>query len=68
MPPTQQLKLNMCECGDLHLTYQSVTLHFAKEEFLHFAAQLNRMAMDVSRTAKYQHSIALTNTEGKILH
>ena len=68
MPPTQPLKLNMCECGDLHLTYRSVTLHFAREEFLRFSVQLNRMAMDVSRSPRHQHSMALTNTEGKDLH
>jgi len=32
MPPTQPLKLHMCECGDLHLRYRSVTLHFGRAE------------------------------------
>ena len=40
MPPPPQLKLNMCECGDLHLTYRSVTLHFGRADFLHFALQV----------------------------
>ena len=68
MPAIQSPKLNMCECGDLHLTYQTVTLHFAREEFLHFAVQLNRIAMDVSRKATHQHKMALTNTKGQNFH
>jgi hypothetical protein len=63
MPPTQLLKLNMCECGDLHLTYRSVTLHFEREEFLHFAVQVSRMATGVSRTTKLRQTMAFTNTK-----
>jgi hypothetical protein len=65
MPPTPQLKLNMCECGDLHLTYRSVTLYFEREEFLHFATQLSRMAEGVSRTPKLRQTMAFTNTKGQ---
>jgi hypothetical protein len=49
MLPSETLKLNLCDCGRLHLTYKSVTLHFEKEEFLHYAAHLSRMAMQISR-------------------
>jgi hypothetical protein len=68
MPPTQPLKLNMCECGDLHLTYRSVTLHFGRAEFLHFAVQVSRMATGVSRTPTLQHTTAFTNLKGKSFH
>lgn len=68
MPPTQPLKLHMCECGDLHLTYRSLTLHFAREEFLHFAIQVNRMATSVSRTPKLPQTMAFTNTKGQNFH
>lgn len=68
MSPTQPLKLNMCECGDLHLTYRSTTLHFAREEFLHFAVQVNRMATNVARTPKLRQTITLTNTKEQSFH
>ncbi|HNP59468.1 MAG TPA: hypothetical protein PKM72_01440 [Nitrospirales bacterium] len=51
MPPSQQLKLNVCDCSRIHLTYKSVTLHFEKEEFLAYAMQMTRMAAQVSNTA-----------------
>ena len=68
MAPTQMLKLNICECGDFHLTYRSMTLHFAREEFLHFAVQVNRMATSVSRTPKLRQPTALANTKGQNFH
>jgi hypothetical protein len=68
MPPTQPLKLHMCECGDLHLTYRSVTLHFAREEFLHFSTQVNRLATGVSRTPKVPKTTAFTHTKGQNVH
>lgn len=54
MPPSQQLKLNLCDCSRIHLTYGSITLHFEKEEFLAFAMQLTRMAAHVSNTAGFR--------------
>lgn len=68
MPPTQPLKLHRCECGDLNLTYRSVTLHFEREEFLHFATQLSRMAKGVPRTPKLRQTMAFTNTKGQNVH
>lgn len=50
MPRNEQLKLDMCECGHLHLTYKSMTLHFEKEEFLAYAAHVARMVARVSLT------------------
>ena len=61
MPPTQLLKLNMCEGGDIHLTYRAVTLHFGREEFLHFAEHVSRMATGISRTTKLRQTMAFTN-------
>ncbi len=68
MPPTPQLKLNMCECGDLHLTYHSITLHFERAEFLHFAKQVSRMATNVSGTPTLQHTTPPTNPNGQNVH
>lgn len=68
MPPPPQLKLNMCECGDLHLTYRSVTLHFGRAEFLHFAVQVGRMATNVSRTPTLQQTTTPTNPNGQNIH
>lgn len=68
MPPNPPLKLSVCECGDLHLTYRSVTLHFGKAEFLHFAVQVSRMATKVSRTPGLPHTTAPTTPNGQSVH
>lgn len=69
MPPTQPLKLNMCECGDLHLTYGSVTLHFSRKEFFHFASHMNRLATVVSRPPQpHHHTMTFTNPNGQSVH
>lgn len=63
MTPTLQPKLNVCECGNLHLSYQSVTRHFSRIEFFHFAVQVNRMAASISRTPLLPHTWAFDKTE-----
>ncbi len=37
-------KLQVCECGKLHLTYGPLTLHFEKVEFLRFVVSINSLA------------------------
>lgn len=39
-----QLKLAVCGCGRLHVTYGSITLHFEREEFQVFADSIGRLA------------------------
>jgi hypothetical protein len=68
MPLTPPLKLSVCECGDLHLTYHSVTLHFGRADFLHFAVQVGRMATRVSRTPARSHPTAPTSPNGQSVH
>jgi hypothetical protein len=68
MPPTQHLKLNRCECGDFHLTYRSITLHFARKEFLHFARQVSHMATRVSGTSVIQHTAAPKSPNDQHVH
>jgi hypothetical protein len=48
MPASEHLKLNVCECGHIHLSYKSLTLHFEKDEFLNYAAHVGRMASQIS--------------------
>ncbi len=68
MPPSQQLKLNVCDCSRIHLTYGSITLHFEREEFLAFAMQLTRMAAHVSNTAGFRKVPGLADTETTTCH
>ncbi|MCA9456983.1 MAG: hypothetical protein H6750_03435 [Nitrospiraceae bacterium] len=68
MPPSQQLKLNVCDCSRIHLTYGSTTLHFEKEEFLAYAMQLTRMAAYVSNTAGLPKGQGLTDAKSTTCH
>ncbi len=68
MPPSQQLKLNVCDCSRIHLTYKSVTLHFEKEEFLAYAMQMTRMAAQVSNTAGFRRAPGLADAETSNCH
>ncbi|GJL58032.1 MAG: hypothetical protein NPIRA03_08890 [Nitrospirales bacterium] len=68
MSSNQQLKLNVCDCSRIHLTYGSITLHFEKEEFLTYAMQLARMAAHVSDTAGVRKAPGLIDAETTICH
>lgn len=68
MPPSQQLKLNVCDCSRIHLTYGSITLHFEKEEFLAYARQLTRMAAHVANTAGFQKAHGLVDAKSTTCH
>ncbi len=68
MPPSPQLKLTMCDCGDLHLTYRSLTLHFERAEFLNFAVQVGRMATSISRRPPLSQTMTLTKPNGRNVH
>jgi len=61
MQLNQHLKLNVCDCGHLHLTYRSVTIHFEKEEFLNYAELVGQMATRVSDSANIRQTMALAN-------
>jgi hypothetical protein len=45
-----QGKLALCECGKLHFTYGSVTLHFEREEFFLFAEAVGRLSAMLKQT------------------
>lgn len=68
MPPSQQLKLNVCDCSRIHLTYGSITLHFEKEEFLAYAMQLTRIAAHVTNTAGFRRAPGLPDTQNTTCH
>ena len=64
----QQLKLNVCDCSRIHLTYGSITLHFEKEEFLAYAMQLTRMAAQVSNPAGFRRAPSLADQKATTCH
>lgn len=63
MSQNEQLKMEMCECGHLHLTYKSMTLHFEKGEFLAYAGHLARMAARVSLTVNLPQTRSFGETK-----
>ena len=56
-----QSKVVLCECGKLHFTYGSVTLHFDRDEFLLFSESVGRLSSMV-RQAAAGSSIAPSRT------
>jgi hypothetical protein len=48
----KQSKLAFCECGKLHFTYGSVSLHFDRDEFLMFADSVGRLGAIVRQAAQ----------------
>jgi len=68
MQMNQHLKLNVCDCGDLHLTYRSVTMHFEKNEFLTYAWLAGQMAARISNSARLRQTRALADTRNRTCH
>jgi hypothetical protein len=68
MPLNEHLKLNVCECGHLHLTYKSMTLHFEKEEFLNYTAHLVQMAAQVSSPAHLHQAMSFADGKNTSCH
>ena len=68
MQLNQHLTLNICDCGHLHLTYRSVTIHFEKKEFLNYAALVGQMATRVSDSANIRQTMALANIKSTSCH
>lgn len=44
-----QAVMHVCGCGRLHFNYGPITLHFEREEFVAFAEQVGRLAVQVQR-------------------
>ncbi len=36
------LKMSACDCGNINVTYKSVTLHFTREEFYQFGRAISQ--------------------------
>jgi hypothetical protein len=68
MQLNQHLKLNVCDCGDLHLTYRSVTMHFEKNEFLSYAALVGQMAARISDSARLRQTRTIPDTRNRTCH
>jgi len=41
-PDQSPLKLSVCECGNINVTYKSVTFHFTREEFHQYAIAITQ--------------------------
>jgi hypothetical protein len=61
----QRPKAVLCQCGQLHFTYGSVTLHFDREEFIHFTEAVGRLGLLIKQARHTVSAIAkpVTNTD-----
>ncbi|MDF0674698.1 MAG: hypothetical protein P0120_10250 [Nitrospira sp.] len=50
------MRLVLCDCGKLHVTLGSVTLHFTRDEFQKFAESIRRLAGIVGQSGPFQAS------------
>jgi len=58
------LKLTACDCGNIQVTYKSITLHFDREEFFQYASAIThflckmRMTPSMSPLVTEQHPVS----------
>lgn len=62
------MKLVLCDCGKLHVTAGSVTLHFTRDEFQVFAESIRRLAAIVAQPATNQAVMAAQLTSTEVCH
>ena len=62
------IKLQVCECGKLHLTYGSLTLHFEQFEFQEFAASINSLARQLGKIPSERIIPITSQTNGNGSH
>ena len=68
MTAESPMKLVLCDCGKLHVTWGSVTLHFTHDEFLLFAESARRLAAIVAQPPSNQASAATPSTITEMCH
>lgn len=62
------MKLVLCDCGKLHVTVGSVTLHFTRDEFQVFAESIRRLAAIVAQPSENQTLMAPQLTSTQVCH
>lgn len=62
------MKLVLCDCGKLHLTYGALTLHLTRDEFLVFSESIRRLATIVAQPPVGQHPATLRSSPSEVCH
>lgn len=62
------MKLVLCGCGKLHLTYGPVTLHLTRDEFLVFADSVRRLAAIVAQPPMSPPLVAAPASPNEVCH
>lgn len=62
------MKLVLCDCGKLHVTFGSVTLHFTRDEFQVFAESIRRLAVIVGQPAPFQAPAGARSALSEVCH
>lgn len=59
----EAMKLVLCGCGKIHVTWRSITLHLMRDEFQVFAESIRRLAAIVAQPSANQESMPPPFTE-----
>jgi hypothetical protein len=62
------MKLVLCGCGKLHLTYGNVTFHLTRDEFLVFADSVRRLAAIVAQPSLSPPLVAAPASPNEVCH
>ncbi|MCS6897089.1 MAG: hypothetical protein NZM29_03870 [Nitrospira sp.] len=62
------MKLVLCGCGKVHLTFGAVTLHLTKEEFLMFAKSVRRLTMVLGQSTFHRTQTMSQVSSGEVCH
>lgn len=62
------MKLVLCDCGKLHMTVGSVTLHFTRDEFQVFAESVRRLARIVAQPSMSQPLVSAQPSPREVCH
>lgn len=64
----EAMKLVLCGCGKIHVTWGSITLHFMRDEFQAFAESIRRLAAIMTQPSANEKSPATTSSFSEVCH
>ena len=64
----EPMKLVLCGCGKLHVTWDSITLHFMRDEFQEFAESIRRLAAIAAQSSANQASATTPSPFTEVCH
>jgi hypothetical protein len=67
-PSDRQTVLSICDCGGLHLTYGTLTLHFTRDEFIDFAGSVAQLASQLGEVEERSLVLSLSSHKNSACH